>query len=406
MVRSSRGNFAGAYPPVYYATMSIFASTNVAVSVLIMRLVNVLLFVVFATVLYLFLPRSLKPTLVWMWAITIVPLGAFLIASNNPSSWAVLSGGTVWIALLGYFRTTGARKTVLAVAAGLAVVMGAGARADSAVYSGIALVLACILGFRATRRFVWSLIAPAVLILCAFVLYRLAGQSGVAEVGLSGTHAVGGQSGFNLVVGNLLEIPSLWAGSFGTWPLGWLDTPMPAIVWFGTLMVLGALIFRGLAWITPRKLLAVGLITCALIAIPSWVLYQGRAEVGQEVQPRYMFPLVITFAGIALLEWGRRGRLVTRFQAIIAAASLTIANSVALFTNLLRYVSGLGAGGLNLDHGTWWWQSPIPPLAVWAIGSLAFGCALVIALLHVSRTKAWQHPEGAESNYPAVPMTR
>jgi hypothetical protein len=410
LVRSKRGNFAGAYPPVYYATMSVFASTNIAVSVLIMRLVNVLLFVAFATVLYLLLPRSLKRTLVWMWAITVVPLGTFLISSNNPSAWAVLSGGSVWIALLGYFRTHGRRKVLLAAVAGLAVLVGAGARADSAVYAGIAIVLVGVLTFEPTRRYTLSAIAPVAFLAVAFALYRLAGQSSVAESGLTGSHTVsggggsGGGGGGSVIANNLLEIPSLWAGNLGTWSLGWLDTPMPAIVWFAALLIFGAMVFRGLAWITPRKVSALGVAALALVAIPSWVLYQGDALVGQEVQPRYVQPLLIMFAGMALLEWGRRGRLVTPFQSVMAAAALMVANSVALLTNLRRYVSGLDSGSLGLDHGTWWWQTPVSPLVVWFIGSAAFGCAVVIALLHVSRTDLWRRRDTTASNWATVPI--
>jgi hypothetical protein len=391
---------------LYYATMSVFASTNVTISVLVMRFVNVLLFVAFATALYLFLPKGLKRTLVWMWAVTIVPLSAFLIASNNPSAWAVISGGSVWIALLGYFRVRGRRKVILGAIAGLAVVMGAGSRADAAVYAGVAIVLVGVLTFRQTRRYALEAIAPAAFLACAFLFYRMAGQSGVAESGLNGSHTADKASGLSLIVHNLLEIPSLWAGGLGTWPLGWLDTPMPASVWLGTLVVFGAVAFRGLTWLTTRKLWALGLAAVTLIAIPSWVLFQGRALVGQEVQPRYILPLLITFAGVAVLEWGRRGQFVTPFQAVVAAAALTIANSVALLTNLLRYISGLNTGSFNLDHGAWWWQSWVPPLVVWIAGSAAFGCAMIIVLLHVSRTGTRNNPDSAVPGYLATPITR
>jgi hypothetical protein len=62
----------------------------------------------------------------------------------------------------------------------------------------------------------------------------------------------------------------------------------------------------------------------------------------------------------------------SRVQAVVAAALLAIAQSIALYINLRRYVSG-GLGGPILDLSPeWWWTMPIGPMWVWAIGSLAF----------------------------------
>src|SRR5690606_36541409 len=110
MVETKRGNFVGAYPPLYYAVMSVFASADVLTSILVMRFVNVLLFLGLTTALYLLLPARRRPTLLWGWLISIVPLGAFLIASNNPSSWAVIGIGSLFLALLGAVESTGRHR--------------------------------------------------------------------------------------------------------------------------------------------------------------------------------------------------------------------------------------------------------------------------------------------------------
>ncbi len=104
---SKRGNFTGAYPPVFYAVMGWFAGDNITSSVIAMRLINSALFVALGTLLFVLLPAMRRPTLVWGWLITTMPLGLFLIASNNPSGWAVTGVGTAWLALLGYYESSG-----------------------------------------------------------------------------------------------------------------------------------------------------------------------------------------------------------------------------------------------------------------------------------------------------------
>src|SRR5690606_6641065 len=111
---SKRGNFNGGYPPLYYAAMGVFAGPDVAISVLVMRAINVLLFVGFASVLFFLLPAARRPTLIWGWLLTTVPLGAFLIASNNPSAWAITGVGSAFLATLGYLESNGRRRAMLA----------------------------------------------------------------------------------------------------------------------------------------------------------------------------------------------------------------------------------------------------------------------------------------------------
>src|SRR5690606_15284365 len=132
---TKRGNFVGAYPPVFYSVMNVFVGDDILGSVVLMRTVNILLFVGLTTALFLLLPATRRPTLIWGWVITTVPMGLFLLASNNPSGWAVTGVGTAWIALLGYFETSGWRKWLLGAVFAAATLMAAGSRGDAAVYA-------------------------------------------------------------------------------------------------------------------------------------------------------------------------------------------------------------------------------------------------------------------------------
>src|SRR5690606_11799443 len=93
-VGADHGNWIGAYPPVYYAFMNLFASTDVQASAILMRFVNVALFLALTTALAWMLPRHLRVPLIAGWTITMVPLSGFLIASNNPGAWGLIGVGS------------------------------------------------------------------------------------------------------------------------------------------------------------------------------------------------------------------------------------------------------------------------------------------------------------------------
>ncbi len=383
-VLTSRGSFTGSYPPVYYATMSVFVSPNILLSVVVMRIFNGLLFIGLTTALFLLLPRIRRPTLVWMWLITTVPLGVFLIASNNPSSWAIIGIGSLWIALLGYFETTGRRRIGLGVLVVIAAIMAAGARADSAVYAVISIAVVIVLTFRRAKSYYLQTILPLALVVVSGLFFVTSGQSSVATTGLSaGTKTPPGLS--TLLLFNLEHVQSLWVGSFGTWNLGWLDTPMPPIVIFGAVGSALAIVFAGLAKVSRRKLIALAIVALVLWLLPLYVLEAGRSFVGQSVQPRYILPLIVLFAGIALLPVGRWFLRFSRLQTVVVVAALVIAESIALHENMRRYITGINVSGLNLNHNIqWWWPISISPMVVWIAGTLAFAAMVVILVREVT----------------------
>ena len=380
LVSTSKGNFHNLYPPVFYQTMNLFVSSNIALSVILMRIVNILLLVGLATVLYVFLPSHRRLPLVWGLAISLVPLGLFMVASTNPSAWAIISAGTFWISLLGYFESSGAKKAGLGAIAALSAVLGAGARADAAIYVLLAVVVVVLLTAHLTRRWLISALLPFVLSVTAAVFYFSTQQSAVPISGLSGYTNPGGHVSWHyLLFTDLLNVPSLWAGVLGSWGLGWLDTNMPAIVWVGGVGCFAALAFAGLVSLSIRKALAVVIVLGALWLFPTYILVRSGAIVGIGVQPRYILPLVIMLAGVVLLQVsGVRLRL-SRGQVVVLVSTLSVINATALYFNMQRYISGAGVTSWNFSAVVrWWWNIPVPPIVVWAAGSLSFAAFLVI----------------------------
>ena len=399
LVPTERLNSTGLYPPVYYAAMGVFASEDVEQSVVVMRLASITIFVALWTALYALLPRRRRSTLVWSWVVAIVPLGMFLLASNNPSSWAIISGGSVWIALVGYFETTGKRRVALGVLALLAAGLGAGARADSALYAVIGAGVAVALTANRTVAY-WRLtILPILIVVGSIALYFTSNQVAAASTGMgTDTTIATTDTGF-LLTSNLLDLPLLWAGVFGSWALGWFDTRMPGSVSVVSLAAFAVVVFAALAHTTWRKLLVLGLIAGALVAIPVYILVQSSTVVGSGVQPRYVLPLIVMFAGVALFHLRDREPQLGRVQVYLVEGAIIVANAIALHVNMRRYLTGVDMGGWNLNNRReWWWDLAATPVVVWAVGALAFAFAVHL-LLRYHSVLSPTHDQHLEDGY-------
>jgi len=401
-VVSDRGNFYGEYPPLYYAVMSVFTSGDLQVSALVMRVFTIALFVGMLTALYLLLPVERRPTLLVGWLVTTVPLAVFLLASNNPSAWATIGVGTAWIALLGYFETTGRRRVGLGAVYVLGMLLAAGSRGDAAVYAGFASVLVMLYVFRPSRKFFTAAVLPIVMGLVAFVFVLVSRQAGAGVVGFTDIpdSVTGGGSGtdaenlseFGRLAYNVLNTPLIWVGALGEWGLGWLDTAMPGIVILPAIAAFVMAGFLGLGRMGPRKAIMVGAVVLVLWVLPVFVLQRGGDTVGEMLQPRYLLPLVVLLGGLLALDapatrW-------TRDQLRVVGVALVVAHTVALYLNMRRYVMGATGGGFNLDvDPEWWWNAPFSPMFVWAAGSLAYAALLFLVMERMLAARAPAAPQ-------------
>jgi hypothetical protein len=300
----------------------------------------------------------------------------FIVPSTNPSSWAYTSAAAVFIATLGYLGAPERWRMIsLGAIAAFGVVIGSGARADAAVYAGVAIAGAVLLTWRNARDYLWRLVLPFVLVVVAVAFYLSTGQSELAGRGLRGETAAGG---ITRLLTNLLQVPDLIAGALGKWGLGWLDTPMWAIVWVFGVMVFGASIVIGIGVIGARKLIVFLVVAVVTIALPVTILVRSNALVGEFVQPRYILPVLVILVAVALIPVREHVRL-TVAQAVLLATAVCLAQAAALHAELRRYVVGTDTPSLNLDADVeWWWGVPWSPNATWAVGTLAFTAAVVL----------------------------
>lgn len=385
-VSTDRGNFQGAYPPLFYATMGAFASPDIEISTITMRLVNAGIFVTAATALLVLLRPGQRGPLVWGFTITMVPLGVFLIPSVNPSSWALLGGLTVWLAAHGFYTAESrGRRVALGALALIIGVMAAGARGDAAVFVAFAGLAAAILAFEQTVVWLKRAALSLALIVIGAVFFLTANQAtSIAGVAASGdgvtAAAADGEpvSRLSTLIFNLIDLPWLWTGGSGTWALGWQDTVVPQTVWVFGIGLIFVLTFWGLRAISLRKGIVLVLALAGLTLIPLAILFGKGLRVGEWVQPRYLLPLLAIFVGVALYGFAKDHLGFSRLQTGIIFAMVAVANTLALRSTLRRYITGTDGGGLNLNADIeWWWSLPVSPMAVWVGGSIAFALLLV-----------------------------
>ncbi len=380
---AAHGNWIGAYPPLYYFVMNSFASTNIQTSALVMRLFNVALFLALTAALARLLPAALRVPLIAGWAITVVPLGTYLIASNNPGAWAVIGVGSSWLATLGWFRSNGRRAWALGALAIIAVILAAGARTDAAVYSILGLGIASFLASERTRTFALKLLLPAVLVVVAAVFYLSSGYSAVAQDGLTGAIPEGATRAPGSVLAfNAISMPQLWTGVFGSWGLGWRMETWPGfpMVEFASFVVFVGFASLGIQVMHRRKAIMTVALVATLYLLPLYVLTVGMSVVGENVQPRYILPLVVVLGGLLLLTGSSKPLRPGPWHVIPAMILVIGANTIALYTNLRRYLTGFDVEQLSLDSGAqWWWSGfPIGPTALWLLGSTSFAATVTI----------------------------
>lgn len=391
LYETDRLNTSGLYPPVFYSVMGLFASDHLQASVVVMRMVNILIFLGLLSVTWLLLGKGQQRALISTYAITLIPLGFFLIPSTNPSSWLISGIGILFFSIVGLKSVHSRKKKIaLVIVATAAFVLMSGSRGDGALFSVLAISAAAFVGPRIKQKGRWLYAFATILILLGTLIFITTGQATVVNQGLRGTTDIGSQlTGLNLIFSNILNLPSLIVGIYGSWGLGWLDTVMPPTVWVLALLVSGAIIFTGFSNTNWKKNITSLFVLILIFLIPLYVLYKSQAAVGAYVQPRYILPLVILLVSLAQLPVVERSlRTFNTAQKAITVACLFVAFAVSLHLNMNRYITGMSnpTWNLNSEQG-WWWNVPIQPFSFWFAGSTGIALFLWFTFISVEKSK-------------------
>ena len=374
----------GGYPPLYYWTMSFFASDDLSASILGIRIANSILAVLLIAILAWLLPGHLRQIPILSLIATAAPLGMFTIASVNPSSWAIMAIAVFFPSVIGLVRAKSWKQALpFAALAGVSFLMGSGSRADSGAFLLLAGALAVLIALpkeviNAVKPLPRVLIAAAALGTFVFLLTT----SNTVSQWISTSLSLGPGALLASGLQNIRNLPDLFVGAFGYWALGWLDTPLPSSVWGVTFGIFCALLFVSIKYFSTRQTIAAVAAFGALITVPLVTLAVQGYVVGQWVQPRYLVPLLTLLLATALYRSSESKTLgLSSGQIFFVGLGLVAANAISLHTNLRRYLTGLDVNEISLDVGIeWWWVTKpatdtifwFSPSNVWLVGVLAF----------------------------------
>jgi hypothetical protein len=255
------------------------------------------------------------------------------------------------------------------------IALAASSRADAALYTILAAVAVTALHYRAVRRHLVRLVLPGLVAVAGLVAYRTSSQATLALSG-TGLGLEGKMSGWPLFFYNVLNSPVLVLGNEGLNSLGWLDTPMPPIVYVPTVVVCGFFVLAGIGRLTWMKSLVAFGGMFAVVAIPLYLLQVSHLQVGEGVQPRYILPM-LPVVSLLLLTGYRPAQAVrlTKPASWVAWALVSGANSIALMVNIRRYTTGLDGSMWPGRSVEWWSTNRVGPLPTWILGTLGFAVA-------------------------------
>ena len=396
---------AGLYPPGFHRAMHLAVGTNITASVLTMRLANALLAVLVFAWAHAVSGRHGRFALAALASLAAAPMAFFFIPSVNPTSWSVIGIGTLWAFVLAFLEAPTRPRAALALVGGaVAFALAVSARSDAPVYAAATIVAAatCSTARRSARLLV---LLGGVAI--AVALFVMGSATNVTTHGMGAPPGVTGPASASgdTPPGQLLihNIEGFWhfaiaifaAGSHG-YGLGALDTHMPLVSLCVTVLVSGV-VALGLAWGRWRERAVLLGLVLASVAIPLDVLQQSRMRIeSMQVQPRYVYPLMLAAVGIAAFVLARRPevRRLRRAAWLAVWVIVAVAASWELHAVLHRYVSGEGSHGFRLDASAgWWWSFPSAPspFAVWAVGSASAAVTFGL-LLRQARANAGDEP--------------
>jgi hypothetical protein len=160
---------------------------------------------------------------------------------------------------------------------------------------------------------------------------------------------------------------------------GYLDSPSPALTIAVWLAVLGFLVLAALAVARRRGAWVLGGLTAGVVVVP-WVLEVREAPaVGFLWQGRYTLPLAVgvpLLAGHLLAGSALGRRLLDRRIVVVVAVSLGLAQLLAFYFNLRRYMVGT-KGPILILHADW--HPPVPGIGLVVLA--AAGTAALVAWL-------------------------
>ena len=374
---------SGNYPGLTYTVLRLFATSDVEVSVIVMRIFNYSIFSLLLILAYTSLSSKIYFASILSFFVTLIPVSIFFLTSVNPSSWTIIGIGFYWAFLWNFLEAEKIlERNKVVVGLVLSSILSIGSRSDASIYILVINFLFLISIFfekKMVKELAKKIALIAIISLWSLIQFIYNKQFEAESTG--GEEA----SGVDLFFQNFTELPKYYLGIFGgrgpdVWPfgLGWFDTQIPITVpVLGVVSVFFVLIFV-FNKMNVRQRIVVSTLPLFMILIPLSILQLRQSNATYFLQPRYLIPLLIVFLGVLTMEIKS---IIDRKKIIsFILVSLSLGNSISLFTNIKRYTVGLDSETSIFSKVDWWWNVPFTPGFTWVVGSLAFPILLYLTL--------------------------
>jgi len=352
MVETFRFN-SGLYPDVFYRSLAAFVGPEVVKSVVAMRLVNVTLGALLVWLLAMLAPLTIRRSALFAYAVLLVPFGAFLIASTNPSGWAIMGAASYWAFLLTWVqrgRLPRSSRVLAFIGLCMSAIMLIGSRGDAALLASVSTFAVFIVSLSGRSRGLRKVFRnpatwiPGLIVAGAGALtFALTSQVSEASSGVWPAGQPHGLTPIALLSDNFQEFPRFIFGFLGDSALGWLDTPLPAFVTLVGSLMLGVSLVLATQDFWLGKAVALTLLMLFVLAPPLFILQANSYVVtGGEVQARYLLPPFLTLLGVSLLTRGSSIWPLTKSFRLVFSILLAASGGLAIWTNSIRYAADDG----------------------------------------------------------------
>jgi len=389
---------------LYYATMNLLVTDDVAQTVARIRVTNALTVLAMVLLTALVAGPRIRTAFLVTWLVASLPLGLFMVTSVNTTAWGIAGLGTIWANGLTLLRGRGLRRRLAAGAlAAIGWVLAVGSRTEALPHLAFVMTAVVVLAIlddrellqRTAAAFRRRHLATRLLLaggIGATLVWvgRIAGSRTFAK--LFGDFQGGWDRLVARDIGNpfftlIMDIPTFWVGVLGSWNLGWLDTRVTPMGSVPTMAVYVALLTLGLMGASRARMASASIVALGMLLLPLLSLIPIARMVNEEIQARHFIALTYVLLGIALTRDRTSPPIhIGRGMYVIMSLALGAAHAAALWMNIGRYTVGF-TEFLFVPIGRepeWWWSSAPAPFTVWAAGSSAF---LVAAFLILGRLR-------------------
>ncbi len=367
-----------AYPSGYYKTMNVLMSIHGGVNVLLVRVINIVIFLLFFSFCVFNSKGKQNLTILTAITTTLVPLAMFIIPSTNPSSWSYTGITFNWILLTQILvadRKQTAQYIFLVLGWTTTLFIALQSRYENILIIAFITVTTVLANFGLKDFLKHKVVRSILTITVISAMIQFYSRLGVITRNkFSDTESQ--TEIYEWISHWIVRLPEVPIRIFGTGGLGWLDTFVPSIVPAMGFSLFVSVFFFSLINSDRKQILVVSITTIFLSAVILSQAFEYRSLLNNNIQGRYILPIVTFLLGICVFL-SRSPVQLFEIKTLrhVAIVVISFIHMLSLFVNTQRYVNGgsLFFTPISLNDSSWWWHnSPIGPNFLVVIGSISF----------------------------------